>query len=333
MSDNVAGEKAGLTWAMHIAVAALVVLWLIPTVGLFVSSFREHDQISATGWWLAPFSVELAFRGRANADAPRQEDGVWVVEGNIFDDPEVQKAFATGSGSVTAFGTRGAAPGEFPAGETADLGDGETLTLAADGTYRFTSAEEITGNGQRIYFEASTPPRFTLDNYRTVLTSDGIGRAFINSLTVTIPATIIPILIAAFAAYALAWMDFPGRGLLIAVHRRPARRAAADGADPAAAASTPGSASARAFSASGSRTPASACRSRSTCCATTWSACRATSSRAPRSTAPPTSRSSSRSCCRCPSRRSPPSRSSSSSGSGTTSWWPWCSCPRARPPR
>ncbi|MCU0911908.1 MAG: carbohydrate ABC transporter permease, partial [Rhodobacteraceae bacterium] len=37
-----------------------------------------------------------------------------------------------------------------------------------------------------------------------------------NTLTVTIPATIIPILVAAFAAYALAWMDFPGRALLIA---------------------------------------------------------------------------------------------------------------------
>ncbi|RVD67546.1 carbohydrate ABC transporter permease, partial [Mesorhizobium sp. M4A.F.Ca.ET.029.04.2.1] len=47
--------------------------------------------------------------------------------------------------------------------------------------------------------------------------SEGIGRSFMNSLTVTIPATVIPILIAAFAAYALAWMRFPGRALLIAV--------------------------------------------------------------------------------------------------------------------
>jgi alpha-glucoside transport system permease protein len=50
-----------------------------------------------------------------------------------------------------------------------------------------------------------------------VLFSEGIGRSFVNSLTVTIPATIIPILIAAFAAYALAWMKLPGRGLIIAV--------------------------------------------------------------------------------------------------------------------
>jgi alpha-glucoside transport system permease protein len=44
-----------------------------------------------------------------------------------------------------------------------------------------------------------------------------VGRSFINSFTVTIPATIIPILMAAFAAYALAWMRFPFRGVLVAV--------------------------------------------------------------------------------------------------------------------
>ena len=50
-----------------------------------------------------------------------------------------------------------------------------------------------------------------------MLSSEGIGQSFINSLTVAIPATIIPILIAAFAAYALAWMKFPGRALLLSV--------------------------------------------------------------------------------------------------------------------
>jgi alpha-glucoside transport system permease protein len=215
MSDTIAGGKAGLTWAMHLTVLVLVILWLIPTVGLLVSSFRERDQISATGWWLAPFPVELAFRGRADADAARQEGDLWIIEGNIFEDPEVEEAFAGGSGTITGFGTRGVNPGEFEAGATAELDDGEALTVDPDGSYRFTTPEPPE-RGPRIYFEAATPPQFTLDNYRTVLTSAGMDRAFINTLTVTIPATVIPILIAAFAAYALAWMDFPGRGLLIA---------------------------------------------------------------------------------------------------------------------
>jgi alpha-glucoside transport system permease protein len=131
----------------------------------------------------------------------------------------------------------------------------------------------------------SAPPEFTLDNYRNVLfdpgNREGMAKAFFNTLTVTIPATIIPILIAAFAAYALAWMDFPGRALLIAAVVGAAGGAAATGADPALKLHN-ASASERAIWASGWRIPASACRSRSICCATTWSACRATSSRTPR---------------------------------------------------
>ena len=46
--------------------------------------------------------------------------------------------------------------------------------------------------------------------------AEGLGRSFLNSATVAIPSTIIPILFAAFAAYALSWMQFPGRALLIA---------------------------------------------------------------------------------------------------------------------
>jgi alpha-glucoside transport system permease protein len=57
---------------------------------------------------------------------------------------------------------------------------------------------------------------WTLDNYATVL-EGGMGNAFINSLVVSIPATVIPILAAAFAAYAFAWMRFPGREVLFVV--------------------------------------------------------------------------------------------------------------------
>ena len=49
--QSIAGSKSSLTWAVHISVVVMVVLWLIPTVGLFVSSFRTADQISTSGWW------------------------------------------------------------------------------------------------------------------------------------------------------------------------------------------------------------------------------------------------------------------------------------------
>jgi alpha-glucoside transport system permease protein len=59
--------------------------------------------------------------------------------------------------------------------------------------------------------------QWTLSNYQTVLASDGMGDAFINSLIVTIPSVAIPITIAAFAAYAFAWIPFRGRGILFTI--------------------------------------------------------------------------------------------------------------------
>jgi len=212
--DNIAGRNQGGKIAVNITVIILVLLWLLPTIGLFVSSFRERDQISNSGWWQAPFAVDLNFRVRVAADGARQEGDTYVLEGNLFDDPDVAEAF-DGAGTVSAFGTRAVAPDEFAPGEATELRRGGTLTVQSDGSFRLESADPI-DRGPTLYFAAKTPPRFTLLNYDTVLNANGMDRAFINTLTVTIPATIIPILIAAFAAYALAWMDFPGRGVLIA---------------------------------------------------------------------------------------------------------------------
>jgi len=63
-------------------------------------------------------------------------------------------------------------------------------------------------------FEAN---QWTLSNYQTVIASDGMGNAFVNSLIVTIPSVAIPITIAAFAAYAFAWIPFRGRGILFTI--------------------------------------------------------------------------------------------------------------------
>ena len=59
--------------------------------------------------------------------------------------------------------------------------------------------------------------RWTAENYEAVLGAEGMGTAFLNSLLVTIPSVVIPITIAAFAAYAFAWLEFPGRGFFFAM--------------------------------------------------------------------------------------------------------------------
>ena len=79
----------------------------------------------------------------------------------------------------------------------------------------FRPQEELSTSG---WWTAFAPPyHFTLQNYTDVVNSSGIGQAFVNSLFIAIPATIIPLFVAAFAAYAFSWMEFPGRDILFVV--------------------------------------------------------------------------------------------------------------------
>ena len=215
--DSIAGRKPAVVWALNISVVALTLLWLFPTLGLFVSSFRTSEQITASGWWSSMFPAEQTIQLRAlDPDENRiaTSGGMFVVKGTIFGDELAEVP-------IDSWGTSSRALDAYVTGDVADLGDGETITLNADGTYAWQgSDDQISGRAQRLFVNATVPPEFTLANYEQVLldeqNSEGMTKAFFNTLTVVIPATIIPILIAAFAAYALAWMEFPGRALLVA---------------------------------------------------------------------------------------------------------------------
>jgi alpha-glucoside transport system permease protein len=77
-------------------------------------------------------------------------------------------------------------------------------------SFRTASAINLSG-----WWTAFAPPfQFTLQNYTDVLQTNNLFSSFINSLTIAIPATVMPIAIAAFAAYAFAWMRFPFRNWL-----------------------------------------------------------------------------------------------------------------------
>ena len=206
--ETIAGTRARLVWAVNLAAALLVVLWVVPTLGLLVSSFRDRDQITTSGWWRAAFPSTASSFVRAGTAADQvPENGMFVIAGKVLE---------PGQG-LQAWGITSRAPEAFAPGETAPLKDGQSLTVQADGTYRLTSPTAFTETrGMRIFVTTTTPARFTTENYARVIGAEGLGQAFLNTMTVTIPATVIPILIAAFAAYALAWMEFPGRALLIA---------------------------------------------------------------------------------------------------------------------
>ena len=186
----------GLSALVNLAALALVLLWSVPTLGLLITSFRERDQISASGWWRAAL--------------PQEQTRVIRTE-----------AFAGGTltgdlgGPVTAWGITARAPAALAPDTTAQLKSGATLHLRADGTYRLTSPTPL--KPQRFFATSRLPPDLSLASYRQMLGAQGLGRALLNSFTVTLPATVIPILIAAYAAYALAWMRFKGRALILAL--------------------------------------------------------------------------------------------------------------------
>ncbi len=249
--DNMAGQKTSLSIVTNLSVILLVILWLIPTVGLLVSSFRSNEQISASGWWASMFPVEEAIRISPEPEGVTRDGEMFVLSGNLFGE---------GSGTVSGFGIASTDPGAAEPGQVyarfnVDVTepDGEvdnarvevaydaeaqatiptededgnpvvagtamldrSLQVARNGDFTYVSDSEIT-RAPSVYITTMQPPQFSLQNYQTIMASDNMDRAFINTLTVTIPATIIPILIAAFAAYALAWMDFAGRGFLIAM--------------------------------------------------------------------------------------------------------------------
>ena len=175
------------------ALLLLVLLWTIPTFSLLVSSFRQREDILTTGWWtILPHreyvTVETVEPPR---DVPRDQPIEVAGVSATFD--------------------------EFRDGVTAP--DGRRLIWIGN---RRIGNVEIQDRRWTVNWD------FSLENYQSVLTgkrfqvtnADGSTReeqgpdlsgAFLNSLAVSIPATIIPILIAAFAAYGFAWMSFPGR--------------------------------------------------------------------------------------------------------------------------
>jgi alpha-glucoside transport system permease protein len=81
----------------------------------------------------------------------------------------------------------------------------------------FRSADNVRTSG---WWTALANPldftQWTLENYTQVLEA-GMGSAFLNSLMVAVPATVIPITAAAFAAYAFSWMEFRGREVLFVI--------------------------------------------------------------------------------------------------------------------
>jgi alpha-glucoside transport system permease protein len=155
----------------------LVVVWTIPTAGMLVSSFRPENDVKTTGWWTAlpdPFPDSVVL--------------ILLMALAFF---VAVVAIIYGLGRVYA-----------------QFGQVGRIVLVVSAVLVVVALLAVTATGT-----------FTLTNYRTVFSTAGgdsvdMWQHFFNSVAIAVPATIIPISFAAFAAYAFAWMEFPGRNWL-----------------------------------------------------------------------------------------------------------------------
>jgi len=188
-----------------------VIVWIIPTFGLFVSSFRDKDLLAISGWWTSLITTQVnEIHRTVNMESQIQENNIYIIKENIFVKNSKKK--------ILSFGITSKNINQFLVKETATLKDGSKLTVYENGDYIWKSQKPFKNKkGRRIFITASSPPKFTFDNYKEVLFKEGVGQAFLNTLTVAIPSTIIPLIICSFFAYALSWMKFFGRDTLLAL--------------------------------------------------------------------------------------------------------------------
>ena len=187
-----------------------VIVWIAPTFGLFISSFRDKDQLAISGWWTSLITTEIneIYRTKGKNEQIK-DDGFYIIEGNLFNNIEGKK--------VINFGITSKNINEFSVGTKAKLKDNSYITVYQNGNYEWASENEFKKKkGRRIFVTVLSPPNFTLDNYKEVLFKEGLGQAFLNTIAVALPSTIIPLIICSFFSYALAWMKFYGRDILLA---------------------------------------------------------------------------------------------------------------------
>ena len=177
------------------ALLLIVLLWTIPTLGIFVSSFRNRVDIQTSGWWnVFPHREWQTIETIAVADLDVDPQGVMDIRGAVGTFEELREGVQSEDGNyqVTWVGNR-------------RLGRIEIQEQVWTVTWNFTldNYQQVIGGKD---FEI-------IDNEGNteIIPGDDMSNAFLNSIAVAVPATVIPILIAAFAAYAFAWMKFPGR--------------------------------------------------------------------------------------------------------------------------
>ena len=190
-------HKRSSSILVNLTLSIICFIWLLPIIGLLITSFRNSQDIFNSGWWTIFPHREYQNVRQIVLDPSVNVDEPITVEGVTATFEELRNGVITPNGEkLTWFGNKRT--------RTIDISERRWVGFSANLSLKNYTAVLP---GQTVTFKDA--------NGRDVVTrGPGLGSAFLNSLAVTIPATIIPILIAAFAAYGFAWLNFPGRKLL-----------------------------------------------------------------------------------------------------------------------
>ena len=211
----------------HIVLALIVFIWVVPFVALVSTSMRSEVAAKTSGFWTSFTPTELGHRFATHERGGTEP--IVVMRGNILERINAGTSGYEVSGDVKSIliKTRIADPENpgktklvrklVPAGEAMDVRGGEfVFDINGDFTWTFDEATAPKPKNLDVFIDQD--PAFGADAYIEVLFDNkNVPNALISSFIVTIPATIIPITIAAFAAYAFAWMQFPGRDWLFVI--------------------------------------------------------------------------------------------------------------------
>lgn len=212
----------------HVIIILTMLIWVIPTLGLLVTSLRPPEAVRSSGWWTVvnpqnasgPYAQYCAECHGADGKALPQAD--LTNPQLIAKYPRSLQLLAMLRKPINGQPHMGDKP--LPSAQEAAAITTYLKQGGAQAASQFTINNYIDAlvgyRGQNTYrtdCAAGTQPPDIHCNMSDILNPRGMGRAFINSLLVTIPATILPILFAAFAGYAFAWLHFKGRYLLFAL--------------------------------------------------------------------------------------------------------------------
>lgn len=214
---------------IHFVLIGLCFIWLLPSIGLLITSFRPVQDVNETGWWTI-FSKPKGYEEfQANCAPCHGAEGDAIASADLTDPEFVQnyrRSFALLAALEKEF------DGEPHMGEISIPDENTTATIASymrrisgiEARSKFTLdnyIDAMTGyRGNKTYRADCAAGAQSVDLFcdiRDLANPRGMGRAFINSLLVAIPSTILPILFASFAAYAFSWMHFRGRQWLFAL--------------------------------------------------------------------------------------------------------------------